>query len=176
MYQILPDVLAPNLAVVFCGINPATGAAAAGHSFVNPSNRFWRTLHLAGFTPVRLAPEQDQTLLQYGCGLTTAVARPTQRASELSRAELASAATALEHKIALFAPHTIAFLGKAAYSAIMARDVHWGVQPTRFGGASVWVLPNPSGLNRAFSLDDLVRAYRELRLEVSGNLPRPANS
>ena len=32
----------------------------------------------------------------------------------------------------------------------------------RFGGSLVWVFPNPSGRNRAFSLDQLVNAYRQL--------------
>src|SRR5262245_15100666 len=147
------DVLAPGLSVVFCGINPAATAAVAGHNFVSPSNRFWSVLHLAGFTPQRLSPQEDRSLPRYGCGLTAAVARPTRRASELSRKEIAHAAAQLEQKIRFFAPGALAFLGKAAYSAITAVPrVDWGRQPTAFGGATVWVLPNPSGLNRGFSI------------------------
>jgi double-stranded uracil-DNA glycosylase len=80
MSNSLPDVLAPGLAVVFIGINPGARAAAAGHNFAGSNNRFWRAVHLAGFTPVELSAEQDQTFVKYGCGLTTAVARPTRRA------------------------------------------------------------------------------------------------
>jgi TDG/mug DNA glycosylase family protein len=174
MNPTLPDVIGPNLAVLFCGINPGATAAAAGHSFVSPSNRFWRAIHLAGFTPVQLRAEQDQTLLDYGCGLTAAVARPTRSAAELSRAELAGAADGLRAKVERYRPRVIAFLGKAAYQAITARrDMAWGLQPETFGGAEVWLLPNPSGLNRAFSLEDLVQAYGELRRAAA--LPDAAN-
>jgi TDG/mug DNA glycosylase family protein len=165
----LPDVMGPGLSVVFCGINPGARAAAAGHNFIGGRNRFWRAIHLAGFTPELIGAEDDQTLLRYGCGLTTAVARPTRRANELSHDELVGAKAALQTKIEHFAPRTLAFLGKAAYSAIAGRrDISWGSQLASFGGASVWVLPNPSGLNRGFSLDDLVQAYRELRLALAG--------
>lgn len=166
--QALPDILAPGLSVVFCGINPSLGAASAGHHFANGSNRFWRAIHLAGFSPGQIRPEDDRTLLQYGCGLTTALARPTARASELSREELAAAAVALERKIELYAPCCLAFLGKMALAAMTgAQHLAWGPQASPFGGAHTWVLPNPSGLNRAFNLDSLVVAYRELRAAVA---------
>jgi TDG/mug DNA glycosylase family protein len=164
----LPDILAKNLSVIFCGINPGQTAAAAGRHFVNRSNRFWRVLHLSGFTPEEIRPENDRSILTYGYGLTTAVARPTRRASELSRQELALAASMLEKKIASFTPRNLAFLGKAAYAAIVRNpEVHWGRQSTAFAGATVWLLPNPSGLNRNFSLDALVAAYRDMRIAVS---------
>jgi double-stranded uracil-DNA glycosylase len=167
MAESLPDILAKNLSVVFCGINPGQTAATAGQHFVNRSNRFWRVLYLAGFTPEEIRPEDDRSILAYGYGLTTAVARPTRRASELSREELVLAASVLERKIADFAPRNLAFLGKAAYAAIVKdRDVRWGPQSALFAGASVWVLPNPSGLNRNFSLEALVSAYREMRVAV----------
>jgi TDG/mug DNA glycosylase family protein len=126
-------------------------------------------MHQAGFTPELMSAEQDQLLLNYGCGLTTAVARPTRSASELTRAELRGAGEALERKIRRYSPRVLAFLGKAAYAAITGQhQVEWGRQSSQFGGAQVWVLPNPSGLNRGFSLDHLVRAYRELRVNVHG--------
>jgi double-stranded uracil-DNA glycosylase len=162
------DVLAPHLDIVFCGINPGMKAAACGHNFTGHSNRFWKVLHLAGFTPHQIPAEQDRTLLYYGFGLTTAVDRPTRGAAELSRAELTGAGEALEAKITAHSPRVLAFLGKAAYSAIIGRrDVKWGPQKEKFGGAQVWVIPNPSGLNRSFSLNDLVLAYRDLRLATS---------
>ncbi len=89
----------------------------------------------------------------------------------MTRDELAQAADTLRQKIEHYAPRTLAFLGKAAYSAITTqRNIQWGAQPASFGGAAVWVLPNPSGLNRNFSLDALVEAYKALRLAVANDL------
>ncbi|SAL02031.1 DNA glycosylase [Caballeronia arationis] len=161
--DLLADILEPNLSVVFCGINPGIRAASTGHHFAGSGNRFWRVVYLAGFTPEQLYPQDDRTFLKYGCGLTTAVARPTARADELSRTEIEAAASAFEGKIKRYRPQHIAFLGKMAISAMSGkRDISWGLQSEAFGGARTWVLPNPSGLNRAFSLDALVIAYREL--------------
>lgn len=161
--DLLPDIIAGRLAVIFCGINPGLSAAAAGHHFVGRSNRFWRALHRAGFTPEEILPEQDRTILQHRCGLTALVERPTARADQVSTAEFHAAAAAFEQKIGHYAPRFVAFLGKAAYAALSGqRDIAWGRQPTTLGGAVVWVLPNPSGRNLAFSLDQLVEAYREL--------------
>lgn len=166
--QSLPDILEPGLTVVFCGINPGALAASTGRHFAGRGNRFWRTLHLAGFTPEQIDPANDRTLLQYGCGLTAAVSRPTARADELSPSEFKAAASGFEQKIERYAPGYIAFLGKMAIAGMSGRrDIDWGPQPETFGGARVWVLPNPSGLNRSFSLDALVVAYRELRLAIA---------
>jgi double-stranded uracil-DNA glycosylase len=166
--QGLPDILEPGLSVVFCGINPGIGAASAGRHFEGRNNRFWRVVHLAGFTPMQIRPEDDHTLLQYGCGLTTAVSRATSRADELSRSEIEAAAPEFERKIARYAPRYIAFLGKMALAGMSGkREIHWGLQPFEFGGARAWVLPNPSGLNRTFKLDALVTAYAELRVAVT---------
>ena len=165
----LEDILAEHLAVIFCGINPGLTAAAQGHHFAGRGNRFWRTLHLAGFTPGEVRPENDRTLLQHQCGLTAVVERPTARAGQLSLHEFSAAAAAFEQKIVRYAPRFVAFLGKAAYGALSGqREVAWGLQPKTFGGASVWVLPNPSGRNLAFSLDQLVEAYRPLSLAARG--------
>ena len=159
----LEDILADQLDVIFCGINPGMTAAAQGHHFAGRGNRFWRTLHLAGFTPEEVRPENDRTILQYRCGLTAVVDRPTARADQLSLHEFIAAAADFEQKILRHAPRFVAFLGKAAYCALSGqRDIAWGLQPNTFGNAKVWVLPNPSGRNLAFSLDQLVAAYRQL--------------
>jgi TDG/mug DNA glycosylase family protein len=159
----LPDIIAGRLNVLFCGINPGMTAAATGHHFAGRSNRFWRVLHLAGFTPEEISPQEDRTILKYGCGVTTVVKRPTASADQLSPKEFISAAAEFERKIARYAPRFVAFLGKAAYSALSGqRELAWGLQPTRMKGAAIWVLPNPSGRNRAFNLDSLVDAYRRL--------------
>jgi TDG/mug DNA glycosylase family protein len=160
----LADILAPGLSVIFCGLNPALTAARDGHNFSNANNRFWRVLHLAGFTPRVLRADEERELLRYGCGVTAAVSRPTQRASELNHQDYIKAAPALEQRIGSLAPANLAFLGKAASAAITRRaDMNWGRQSTTFAGAVVWLLPNPSGLNRAFNLAGLTENYLELR-------------
>jgi double-stranded uracil-DNA glycosylase len=170
--QALPDIIEPGLAILFCGINPGMNAASTGHHFAGRGNRFWKVLHLAGYTNEELRPENDRQLLQYGFGLTAAVARPTARADELSRAEIQSAKAQLELKVQRYAPKVIAFLGKMALSEMTGeRDIQWGPQAAGFGGARTWVLPNPSGLNRSFSVDALVSAYRELRVAVAASRP-----
>ena len=163
----LPDIIARHLNVLFCGINPGMTAAATGHHFAGRSNRFWRVIHLAGFTSEEISPQEDRAILRYGCGVTSIVKRPTARADQLSPEEFISAATEFEQKIARYTPRFVAFLGKAAYCGLSGqRDIAWGLQPTRMEGAAIWVLPNPSGRNRAFTLDHLVEAYRQLYLEV----------
>ena len=159
----LPDIISNSLDVVFCGINPGMRSAAVGLHFVNRSNRFWRVLHLAGFTARQLEPDEASLLLDYGYGITSAVARPTISATDLSRADYIAAHPLLERKIATYRPRYLAFLGKPALSAFLnQRDISWGLQPTTLGESAVWVLPNPSGLNRAFTLGMLTDAYREL--------------
>lgn len=160
----LPDILEEGLAVVFVGINPSPRAAATGHRFAGPTNRFWRVLNRAGFTPSLLLAEDDQSLSKYGCGLISTVARPTRRADELSRAELFEAGGTLRRKIERYRPAWVSFIGKRAYSAITKRgNVVWGRQPEAFGGSKAWVVPDPSGLNR-YTLEKLTDAYRELRV------------
>jgi len=157
----LPDLLQAGLKVVFCGINPGLQAAAAGHHFLGRGNRFWPVLHLAGFTPHQIAPEDDSSALGFGIGLTAAVSRPTRRADQLRQEEFDGAE--LLRKLELYRPQCVAFLGKAAYLAITGRrEADWGEQPERFGATRVWILPNPSGLNRSFSKKRLVEAYAEL--------------
>lgn len=162
----LPDIIAHRLSVLFCGINPGMTAAATGHHFAGRGNRFWRVLHLAGFVPDEISPKDDRTLLRYGYGLTAVVKRPTARADQLSREDFVAAGAMVREKIAHHAPRFVAFLGKAAYSGLSDQnDMAWGSQPALMSGARVWVLPNPSGRNRAFALDRLVEAYRQLYLE-----------
>lgn len=158
------DILAHGLDVIFCGVNPALSAALDGHNFSNRSNRFWPVLHLAGFTDMRLRPEDERRLLEYGCGITAVVDRPTKRAEEVSAEEFRQARPGFEAKMRRYAPRAIAFLGKRALSAMTAgSDVGWGRYPPGFAETMAWILPNPSGLNRGFTLDALVSAYSELR-------------
>jgi TDG/mug DNA glycosylase family protein len=163
LIQGLPDILSDGLSVVFCGINPGMRSATLGQHFATRSNRFWRALHLSGFTPEPILPKNAHSLLGYGCGLTSAVERPTIGASDLKRSDFTQARPELERKIRKYGPRYIAFLGKSACSAIFnQRELVWGQQALSFGGAAVWVLPNPSGLNCAFTIESLTTAYREL--------------
>jgi double-stranded uracil-DNA glycosylase len=165
-----PDILARGLDVIFCGLNPAASAAGAGHNFSSRSNRFWTVLQLAAFTDVRLQPQDESRLLEYGCGITAVVGRPTKRADEVSPEEFLKARLGFETKIRRYAPRSIAFLGKRALSTMIGQpNVEWGRQPTEFAGTMAWVLPNPSGLNRSFSLDALVAAYSEFRTALLGS-------
>jgi double-stranded uracil-DNA glycosylase len=163
-----PDILAKGLDVVFCGVNPASTAAAAGYNFSNANNRFWLVLNLAGFTDVRLQPQDERRLLEYRCGITAVVRRPTKSADEVSPEEFRKAGQGFELKMRRFAPRSIAFLGKRAISVLIgAPDVPWGRLPVGYASTMAWVLPNPSGRNRNFALDALVKAYSELRVALN---------
>jgi TDG/mug DNA glycosylase family protein len=120
-------------------------------------------LHLAGFTDRQLEPEDARLLLDYGCGIASAVARPTVSATDLSRADYITALPVFRSKIANYRPRYLAFLGKPACSVFLnQRNLSWGLQPTTLGGSLVWVLPNPSGLNCSFTIGKLTDAYEEL--------------
>ncbi|WBM70106.1 G/U mismatch-specific DNA glycosylase [Buttiauxella sp. WJP83] len=160
------ELLVPNLQVVFCGINPGLSSSHKGYPFANASNRFWKVIHQAGFTEHQLAPEQWQQLQDYGCGITALVARPTVAASELMRDELRDGGEVLKEKVLRYQPRALAILGKQAFSSAFGlRNPPWGRQEMKLGETEVWVLPNPSGLNRA-TLEQLVASYRELFLAL----------
>ena len=160
----VPDVIAPGLKVLFCGINPGLYSAATGHHFARPGNRFWPALHAAGFTSRLLHPSEQQLLLEAGYGLTNLVARATAGAAELAPAEFVAGRRRLAAKVRRYRPRVIAFLGMGAYRhAFEAPNAPLGEQPERFEGARVWVLPSPSGLNAAYQLDALVRLLRRLK-------------
>jgi TDG/mug DNA glycosylase family protein len=163
MLPILTDLIAPNLKVIFCGINPGLKSALDGHHFSGRSNRFWKVLYQSGFTPYEIEPKNDATILGFGYGLTTAVERATARADELLKEEFDNTIQIFKEKMEHFKPQYIAFLGKSAYMAFSGqKQISWGPQCESFGGISVWVLPNPSGLNRGFTLNDLVVYYRQM--------------
>ncbi|NBC98347.1 G/U mismatch-specific DNA glycosylase [Atlantibacter hermannii] len=158
----ISDILAPGLRVVFCGINPGKSSAHTGFHFAHPGNRFWKVIHQAGFTDKQLLPQEEQQLLDTRCGITMLVERPTVQANEVGLHELRTGGRELIRKINDYQPAALAVLGKKAFEqAFSQRGVKWGKQTLTIGETEVWVLPNPSGLNRA-SLDKLVEAYREL--------------
>lgn len=160
----VPDVIAPRLQVLFCGINPGLYSAATGHHFARPGNRFWPALHGAGFTHRQLEPSEEHELLRYRCGITNLVARATVGADELTVAELRTGRRRLLAQVKRYAPRSVAVLGIGAYrTAFEQPKVVLGRQAELLGNAEVWVLPNPSGLNAHHQLKDLVRMLRDLR-------------
>jgi TDG/mug DNA glycosylase family protein len=160
----IPDVLAPALAVVFCGINPGLWSAATGHHFARPGNRFWPALHRSGFTPRQLDPAEQEAMLTYGLGITNLVERGTARANELTADELVAGAETLTAKAERLGPAWLAVLGVTAYRwAYGRRDAVVGAQPDRIGDTRVWILPNPSGLNAHYTLDRLAAEFAALR-------------
>jgi TDG/mug DNA glycosylase family protein len=160
----IPDVLRPRLAVLFCGINPGLWSAATGYHFARPGNRFWPALHRSGFTPRQLHPSEQAELPGYGLGITNIVARGSARADELTADELRAGALTLTDTVSAARPRWLAILGVTAYrTAFDRRRAVIGRQPERIGGAHVWILPNPSGLNAHYTLDALAREFAALR-------------
>jgi TDG/mug DNA glycosylase family protein len=165
----MPDVIASGLRILFCGINPSLYSAAVGHHFARPGNRFWPTLHAAGFTDRLFSPFEDYRLLERGYGITNVVGRATATAAELDDSELVRGGKALARKVARYGPKVVAVLGVSAYRAAFSeKKAAVGRQGRRLGEAEIWVLPNPSGLNAHYRLEDLARLYREMRLAVEG--------
>ena len=165
--RLLPDVIGPGLSILFCGINPGLYTTAIGHHFGRPGNRFWPALHAGGFTDRLLSPYEDGDLLALGYGLTNLVPRTTAVAAELSSDELVAGVQALEHKIRSHKPRWLAVLGISAFRTGFGRPkAALGRQAERFGGAKVWVLPNPSGLNAHHQPSDLARIFAELKREA----------
>lgn len=163
----VPDVIATGLKVLFCGINPGLYTAAIGHHFGRPGNRFWPTLFAAGFTDRLLSPFEEGELLERGYGITNVVRRASATAAELKPDELVEGGQRLAERVAQYAPQWLAILGVGAYrSAFQQPKAMLGPQLEKIGGAKVWVLPNPSGLNAHYQLEDLARLFRELRLAV----------
>ena len=163
----VPDVIAPGLRVLFCGINPGLYTAAVGHHFARPGNRFWPALHQSGFTRRLLSPFEEAELLEMGLGITNVVARATATAAELSPEDFVSGGRILRRKIRRFAPHFVAVLGVGAYRVAFGQlKAAIGEQVERIAGARVWVVPNPSGLNANYQLPELVRLFRKLRVKA----------
>ena len=163
----VPDVVAGGLRVLFCGINPSLTTAVTGHHFAHPGNRFWPVLHRSGFTPRLLKPSEQAELLDYGLGITNVVARATARADELSAEEFRAGGRILADKVEHLRPQWLAVVGVTAYrTAFGRRTARIGPQDHTVGGARVWVLPNPSGLNAHWTTPTMAEEYGRLRASV----------
>ena len=157
-------MIAPDLRVLFCGINPGLYSAATGNHFARPGNRFWPALHASGFTPRLYHPSEKALALRRGFGLTNLVDRATAAADELDRDEFVRGGRRLAAKVRRYRPRVVAFLGLGAYRHAFGRaKATLGRQPEALEGAEVWVLPSPSGLNANYQLAALVQLFRQLR-------------
>ncbi|XXY90821.1 G/U mismatch-specific DNA glycosylase [Sorangium sp. So ce296] len=164
----VPDVIAPDLRVLFCGINPGLYTAAVGHNFARPGNRFWPALHAGGFTDRVLSPFEERELLKLGYGITNVVERATASADELSADELAAGGERLAAKVRRYRPRILAVLGIGAYRSAFGRPhAAPGPQPETLDATRIWVLPNPSGLNASYQPDKLAAMFRALHDAVT---------
>jgi TDG/mug DNA glycosylase family protein len=158
------DVIAPNLRVLFCGINPGLYTAAVGHHFARPGNRFWPALHAGGFTDTVLSPFEEHELLKSGYGITNVVMRTTASADALTKEEIIAGGEQLRAKVLRYRPRVLAVLGVGAYrTAFNQPKATVGRQPETIGATILWVLPNPSGLNANYQAPELARLFRELK-------------
>jgi len=161
------DLIAPGLKVLFCGINPGLYSGATGLHFARPGNRFWKVLHQSGFTGRPLDPSEESELLASGYGITCFVSRTTARADELSKEEFIEGGKILLSKLEKYKPKMLAVVGIGAYkTAFQKPKARIGLQEETFGDTLIWLLPNPSGLNANYQIDDLVRLFRELKSAV----------
>jgi TDG/mug DNA glycosylase family protein len=161
--QPIPDIVAPDLRVLFCGFNPGTRSGATGHNYAGRGNQFWRLLADSGLTPRQLAPEEDRTMVQWGLGSTNLVARATPSAADLSRAELRAGAVPLRRLVEACRPRVVAYTGKGVYLAASGLGrAEWGRQPAGlFDRVMDFVVPSPSGLAR-LPYQEKLRWFRAL--------------
>ena len=158
------DVIAPDLRVLFCGINPGLYTAAVGHHFARPGNRFWPALYAAGYTDRLLSPFAERELLKSGYGITNVVPRTTATADLLTKEEIVAGGKRLRAKVLRHRPRILAVLGLGAYRTAFGQPkAIIGRQEDRIGDTVIWVLPNPSGLNANYQAADLAELFGQLR-------------
>lgn len=165
------DVIAPDLRVLFCGINPGLYTAAVGHHFARPGNRFWPALYAGGFTDRVFSPFDERELLKSGYGITNVVPRATASADLLTKEEIVAGGEQLRLKVLRYRPRILAVLGVGAYrTAFNQPKAMVGRQKQMIGNTVLWVLPNPSGLNANYQAADLARLFRDLRESADQSL------
>jgi double-stranded uracil-DNA glycosylase len=160
----VPDIVAPGLRVLFCGINPGSVSGQLGQHFARPGNRFWKALYGAGFTDRLLSPAEQWKLLDYRLGITNLVDRTSRAAADISADELRDGAVSLEKKVQRWKPSWVAVLGVQAYRTAFKRPGSTiGRQTDDLSGSGLWVLPNPSGLQARYQLPEMISLFGELR-------------
>lgn len=158
----VPDVVADDLRLLIAGINPGLWTAWAGHHFARPGNRFWKALHAAGLTDRVLDPSEERLLLQRGIGITNIVPRTTAAAAELAPDEIRAGGERLAALVARHRVRTVAILGMGAYRTAFGRPrAAPGLQAETIAGAAVWVVPNPSGLQARYGVEEIGALLRE---------------
>jgi|SRR5579883_30216 len=169
----LKDRIRPGLTVLFVGINPGVRSAITGHHFAGYSNRFWKLLSDSKLAPRPTTFEDDERLPEWNLGITNLIARPSPGIDDLRPVEYVEGWKVLQKKIRRYQPNVVAFVGVTLYRAILpllddappipkqARVL--GRQPVQIHGASVVVLPNPSGRNANFSYSEMLDAFISLR-------------
>ena len=171
----VPDVLAPNLTVVFCGINPGFVSAAAAAHFANPRNDFWRLLHDAGFTPRLVGPQEQFEMPELGIGLTNAALRTTKGSGDLRSADFAGSAERLADISVRYRPRAIAFVGKEAYRGAFRERPELGPQLRTLVDTGLFVLPSTSPANAAVPYAERLHWFRALKDWLDQEpIPRPA--
>src|SRR5678815_5277534 len=167
----VPDIIRPNLDVLFVGINPGLYTAAVGHHFARPGNRFWPAMYKGGFTPNLLSPFDSHRLLEWNLGITNLCPRPTAMAHQLTPDELRAGAKVLKRKVLRYKPRFVAIIGITSYRiAFERKEAKLGLQPETIGQSKIWVLPNPSGLNAHYQISDLAKLFTKLREAVKDTI------
>lgn len=159
----LPDLIIPDLEILFVGINPGLKSARVGHYYAGPGNMFWKCLHQSGLTPELLRPDEDVRLLQYHIGITDCVKRASQMASEVRKSEFRESAPVLIAKIEAYQPRIVCFNGLMGYRSAIDPEGMLGPQPQLLGGAHVFVVPSTSAANAGFTREERVEWFRKLR-------------
>ena len=159
----LPDLLAPGLEILFVGINPSLKSARVGHYYAGPGNLFWRCLHESGLTPVRLRPDEDRRVLEWGIGITDCVKRPTRNASEVRAGEFREEKADLLARVERCGPRILCFNGLMGYRATFDPGARLGRQERTLGGAEVFVVPSTSAANASFTREERVEWFVRLR-------------
>ena len=175
----LRDRIAPDVRVLFVGINPGVRSAVTGHHFAGFSNRFWKLLRESKLVPEPITYEDDGRLVEWQLGITNLVARPSPGINDLRPAEYIEGWKILSKKIRRYKPAVVALVGVTLYRAILpllpgvpaaerraarlSPDNVLGLRPETIHGARLFVLPNPSGRNANFSYDEMLAAFTALR-------------
>jgi TDG/mug DNA glycosylase family protein len=163
----LRDHVKPGLRVLFVGINPGMRSAAIGHHFAGYSNRFWKLLFESKLVPEPIRAQDDARLTEWGYGITNLVPRMTPGIDALRPEEYAAGLRVLRRKVRRWRPERVVFLGVTMFRVVFGCrpgvPVPLGPQEQTFEGASVFVLPNPSGRNANYSYAEMLRAFEDLR-------------
>lgn len=158
----IPDHLREDLDILFVGFNPSIRSGETGHHYANPNNRFWKILYEAGLTDRKYHASEDHLLLDIGYGFTNIVSRPTKGADEITKKEYAEGRSILLHKIKMYKPKTVCFVGKGVYQEYSQnRKIAWGIQEHSLSGSIEFVAPSSSGLVR-MKMPEIVEIYKEL--------------